>query len=309
MRNYKVDVIIPTYKPDADLRKLLVRLKKQSYPIHKIIVINTEEKYWNTQVEKDIPHLQVYHITKEEFDHGGTRNLGASCSEADILVYMTQDAIPQNVKMIEELLKPFVAPEVKASYARQNPKKGCSVIEQYTRGFNYPDKSDVKDRSDLPELGIKTYFCSNVCAAYDRKTFEELGRFQTPSIFNEDMIYAAKLVQAGYAIAYAAGAKVLHSHNYTNKQQFRRNFDLAVSQADHPEIFEEVPSEGEGIRMVKKTAAYLCSIKKPWLVFPLLITSASKYAGYFMGKRYQKLSRKWIERFTMNPDYWNKIDR
>lgn len=51
------------------------------------------------------------------------------------------------------------------------------------------------------------------------------------------MIYAAKAVEAGYSIAYAADAEVVHSHNYTNGQQFHRNFDLGVSQAEHPEVF------------------------------------------------------------------------
>lgn len=306
MKAYQVDVIIPTYKPDKDLRRLLVRLKKQNYPIHQILIVNTGEEHWNPEVERGIPNLQVRHITKEEFDHGGTRNFGASCSNADILVFMTQDALPQNAKLIQELLRPFVAGEVKASFARQNPKPGCSIQECYTRSFNYPEASDVKDLSDLPTLGIKTYFCSNVCAAYDKKTFDELGGFTEPAIFNEDMIYAATLMKAGYSVAYAAQAEVLHSHNYTNKQQFQRNFDLAVSQAQHPEIFAEVPSEGEGIRMVKKTAAYLWSIKKPWLIASLVVKSACKYAGYFLGKRYQKLPDAWVLKCTMNPEYWKK---
>ena len=48
------------------------------------------------------------------------------------------------------------------------------------------------------------------------------------TIFNEDMIYAADLIHAGYGIAYAADAKVVHSHNYSCSQQFHRNFDLGV---------------------------------------------------------------------------------
>ena len=70
-------------------------------------------------------------------------------------------------------------------------------------------------RGDLPKLGVKTFFCSNVCAMYDRRTYEELGGFVESTLFNEDMIYAGHLVQAGYAIAYAADAKVWHWHNYT----------------------------------------------------------------------------------------------
>ena len=58
----------------------------------------------------------------------------------------------------------------------------------------------------LRRLGIKTFFCSNVCAAYRREIYEELGGFVKHTIFNEDMIYAAKAVEAGYAIAYAADA-------------------------------------------------------------------------------------------------------
>lgn len=65
-----------------------------------------------------------------------------------------------------------------------------------------------------------------MCAAYRQDIYEELGGFVKHTIFNEDMIYAAKAVEAGYAIAYAADARVVHSHNYTNGQQFHRNFDL-----------------------------------------------------------------------------------
>ena len=36
----KIDVIIPTYKPGKEFGKLIGRLQKQEYPIHKIIIIN-----------------------------------------------------------------------------------------------------------------------------------------------------------------------------------------------------------------------------------------------------------------------------
>ena len=124
---------------------------------------------------------------------------------------------------------------------------------------------------------------------YDRRTYEELGGFVESTLFNEDMIYAGHLVQAGYAIAYAADAKVVHSHNYGCLAQLHRNFDLGVSQAQHPEIFDAYPSEGEGIRMVKKSASYVCKIHKPWLLVTLFFQSGFKYVGYFLGKRYKSL--------------------
>lgn len=90
---------------------------------------------------------------------------------------------------------------------------------------------------------IKPIFCSNVCAAYNRKMYLELGGFPLKTIYNEDMIYVRKLINVGYAIAYMAEARVHHSHNYTIRQQFHRNFNLAVSQAQYPELFAEYPSE------------------------------------------------------------------
>ena len=47
-------------------------------------------------------------------------------------------------------------------------------------------------------MGIKAYFCSDVCAAYNRETYNKLGGFIKKTIFNEDMIYAGGLVKKGY---------------------------------------------------------------------------------------------------------------
>ena len=38
-----VDVIIPTYHPGKDFYQLLKRLDQQTRPIHRILVMNTEE--------------------------------------------------------------------------------------------------------------------------------------------------------------------------------------------------------------------------------------------------------------------------
>lgn len=157
--------------------------------------------------------------------------------------------------------------------------------------------------------GIKTYFCSNVCAAYDRRIYDEIGGFPEQAIFNEDMIYAGWMVKKGYAVVYAADARVYHSHNYSCMQQFHRNFDLGVSQTEHPEVFKGVPSEGEGIRLVKKSVAYLVSTGHIWLIPGLFFQSAFKYAGYFLGKRYQKLPERLILACTMNPDYWKNTGK
>ena len=301
----KIDVIIPTYKPGKEFEKLIVRLQKQEYPIHKIIIINTRTDIFPEELDRSNYEIEITHIEPDQFDHGGTRNMGAGMSDADIVVYMTQDAIPVDEKLIGTFAKIFEEnPDIGIAYGRQLPREECNIIERYTRRFNYPEKSLIKTKEDLPRLGIKTFFCSDVCAAYRRNYLLSAGGFEDPTIFNEDMIFAGKRIYAGDKVAYVAEAKVIHSHNYTGRQQFHRNFDLAVSQAQHPEVFEGVPSEGEGIRMVKATAKYLVRNGYPWKVFTLVYQSGCKYIGYFLGKRYEKLPMWLILKCTSSRKYW-----
>lgn len=161
---------------------------------------------------------------------------------------------------------------------------------------------------DLEELGIKTFFCSNVCSIYNREIFDKLGGFEKRTIFNEDMIYAGHAVYAGYGIAYAADALVVHSHNYTAAQQKKRYFDLGVSQAQHPEVFAQVKSESEGMRSVISTAKYLMEKKKPMQIFSLISQNLAKYVGYKKGLNYKNLKKNQILKYTSNKNYWKDQD-
>ena len=305
MENKTVDVIIPAYHPGKEFAALIKRLEKQSVPIHRIIVMNTEESMWNKEWEKLSDVMEIHHLAKSEFDHGGTRARAAELSDADVMIFMTQDAMPVDRELLAELLKALEQDEnIAAAYARQLPNAECSFVERYTRAFNYPDRSVVKTKEDMDQYGIKTFFCSNVCAAYKKDIYQKQGGFVRRTIFNEDMIYAGELIQAGYGIAYAAEAKVIHSHNYNCMQQFHRNFDLGVSQAEHPEIFEGVPSEGEGMRLVKKTLSHLVRSGKIWLIPGFVLQCAGKYAGYLAGKNFRRLPKKFVLWCTMSPNYW-----
>ena len=118
------------------------------------------------------------------------------------------------------------------------------------------------------------------------------------------MLFAAKALAYGKKIAYVAEAKVYHSHNYGNIEYLKRNFDLGVSQAEHPEVFSQVSSEKEGIALVKETARYLWKTGKGYYIPKLISNSGFKWLGYRLGKHYQKLSKQMIRRLTLNPAYW-----
>ncbi len=306
-----VDVIIPVYKPERGFLTLVERLETQTTPVNRIIIMNTEQKYFDrllygTALEGKYHNITVKHLSKREFDHGHTRNQGVKLSRADVFIMMTQDAIPADEYLVERLLAGLRDEGTAVAYARQLPGRDSGEIERYTRGFNYPEQSGIKTKADLPRLGIKTFFCSNVCAAYKREIFDALGGFVNRAIFNEDMLYAAGAVNADYHIAYVAEAKVYHSHNYTYRQQFHRNFDLGVSQADHPEVFAAYPSESEGIRLMKSMVAHLKKKGMGNKIPDAILQSGFKYAGYLCGKRYRRLPRRLVIAMSSNKDYWNQ---
>ena len=308
---YSVDVILLTYKPGEQVLELIRALEEQTYPIRKIIIMNTEERYfyklfYGTGFLEKYKNIEIHHLSEKEFDHGRTRAKAVQYSKSDIFVCMTQDAIPVDDRLVQYLVEALDRQEnIAAAYARQLPLPDCREIEKYTRSFNYPDQSLVKSAADMERLGIKTFFCSNVCAAYNREIYETIGCFVKRAIFNEDMVYAGHAVTAGYSIAYAADAKVRHSHNYTCMQQFHRNFDLGVSQAEHPEVFEAVSSENEGVKLVKSTIKHLKRTKN-WLQIPyLILSSGCKLIGYQLGKHYQSLPKGIVKWCSASKTYWN----
>lgn len=315
-----IDVIIPVYKPDKKLEKLFSGLLSQSLKPDRIIILNTEAEGFQNyviadRIEKVMKKQRVYGkkridvhvaaIRKKEFDHGGTRRYGVSMSSADYFIMMTQDAVPADDYLIERLIDAVKEEGCAIAYARQCASLNSSMVEQCTRLFNYPGRSRTKTRADLPELGIKTYFCSDVCAAYKRSAYEQAGGFPERTIFNEDAIIAARLIEAGCSISYVAEARVMHSHNYSLSEQFRRNFDLGVSHTEYREIFAGVPAEKEGTRLVLRTLEYLAGQRRYLDILDLFFQSGAKFLGYQIGRRYRLLPKSLVQLCSGNPGYFD----
>ena len=183
-------MLIPVYEPDDTFKKMLKMLSRQTVRPRKIILMVTEGKREVAPEDKNYPEIEIHKLRKEDFDHAGTRNEAARLSDADLLLFMTQDAVPEDVHFIEEMEEGMeLSGKIAVSYARQLPKKDAKPIERLIRKFNYPEEPRLKSAEDLPELGVKTYFCSDVAAMYRRALFQELGGFQAPAVFNEDMVF------------------------------------------------------------------------------------------------------------------------
>lgn len=219
-----IDIICPLYNAENDIERLDKSLKQQeNVKINKIRYVLTECK---DKTEEKLKKLNIEYkkIKKEDFSHSLTREKEAFESNADILVFITQDVIIEKKDWLFNLTKDIISGEVDACYSRQICTN--NTIEKYTRECNYPKESKIVSKEDIEKLGLKTFFFSDASSAIKRETFVKLNGYDHKNlIISEDMYIAYKLITNGYKIKYCADSEVIHSHVFTLKQYYNRYKD------------------------------------------------------------------------------------
>jgi rhamnosyltransferase len=299
-----ISVIIPTRNAEGQIRALLEALRGQSVPCEIIVVDSSSAD--RTVIIAESFGAKTKIIVRGCFGHGRTRNLGARLASGDIIVFLTQDALPADEHFLENLIEPLEDPEIAAAYGRQIPKADAKPTEKFSRFFNYPDVPLIKDSRAFSTLGIKTFFFSNVSSAIRKKEFEEQGGFSENLIMNEDMLFAGRLIKSGYKIAYVPEATVIHSHNYSLRQQFRRYFDIGVFLRNNLETLNYADPNNVGARFLKEAFRYLIK-NGHYRWCPYLAGEAlSKLIGYKLGRNYDRLPLSLRRTISMHGNYWQK---
>ncbi len=301
---YNVSVIIPTLNGGERFRDVLSALAQQSLVPSEIIVIDSSSDDDTLEAAKQF-NTRINSIARADFDHGGTRSMAGRMASGDILLYMTQDAVPYDTKALENLIAPFTDPRVGASYGRQIPYPDATSFSRHLRMFNYPQESAVRCWDDREQYGFKTAFISNSFAAYRKDLLDSVDFFQEGLLFGEDTFTMAKLLRKGYCVAYAAEAKVTHSHNYTVFQDFRRYFDIGVSHADNRNLLESFGTPlGEGKRYVISEFSQLINDKEFYHLPESVLRNTAKFLAYNLGKKYSWLPRRLAASCSFNKGWW-----
>jgi rhamnosyltransferase len=298
-----ISIIIPTLNAENHLRALLSSLRNQSIPCEIIVIDSSSED--NTREIAESLGATVIAISREDFNHGGTRNLGVRHTDSDIIVFFTQDVLPANEHAIENLIRPFYDnKDIGAAYGRQLPRQGANPIEAHARLFNYPSTSVVKNITDISKFGIKTVFISNSFAAFRYSALSSVGGFPSDTIVNEDTYVAAKMLLEGWKIAYCAEAKVYHSHNYNHIEEFRRYFDIGVFHSREPWIRQNFgQAEGEGTKYALSELRYLWN-NNFWIIPSALLRTALKLSGYKLGLMEKSIPIGLKIHLSMNKQFW-----
>ena len=277
----KISLIVPTLNAQGEIGPLLDNLLSQTRVPDQIIVVDSASDDGTVEEVVARSGVELIKIKRSDFNHGATRDMALKRTTGDIICFMTQDAVPVNERYIENLIAPLLADEqVAASSGRQLPKADARRYEQLVRGFNYTDESNVRTFDDVKRIGIKAYFATDVCSAYNRNLYLKLGGFCATDM-SEDMYLAAKAINAGYKVAYAADAEVRHSHNLSPKQQYARNFAIGRFLERNKDLLACESEVGEGKRLASNIAKTLVHERN----FTELAAFGADCVARFLGNR------------------------
>jgi rhamnosyltransferase len=300
-----ISIIIPTYNRADQLEPLLQALDTQSVRGEVFVVDSSPDGRCAALALGYGATTET--IDSRDFDHGGTRANAAKKASGDIIIFLTQDALPVDKKAIENILKCFEDEKIGAAYGKQLAYPDATLFGAHLREFNYQNDSYKRTLADSARFGIKTAFLSNSFAAYRKSALEDIGWFKDSLLLGEDTYAGGKMLLQGYALAYCADASVYHSHNYSPWQEFKRYFDIGAFHAHEGWLIKTFgQAEGEGVRFVVSELGFLSKKKQYHLFFVWFARNFLKFAGYKLGMNYKFLPKALIMKLSMHPNWWRK---
>lgn len=225
-----VSIVIPTYNGYEDLKKLFPVIFSQKVDFeYEVVCIDSSSKDSSYELFQQYP-VKLITIPQSEFSHGGTRNRGISESQGEIIILMTQDALPTDASWLANIVRNYEDSQVAGVYCRQLPKPEGTLLPkidltlwitgQDIRRVNR--KEDHPDYDNYPPL-VKRELCNfdDICSSVRRSVWEKY-QFRAVS-FAEDLDWSKRVFEDGYTLIFEPGAKVIHSHDRSFVYEIKRS--------------------------------------------------------------------------------------
>jgi rhamnosyltransferase len=264
-----------------------------------VILIDSGSTDGTVDIVRRYP-VRLHEIRPEEFGHGRTRNLGARMAQAEALVFLNADATPQGTDWLQGLLRELEPPDVAGVYGRQIARPDAYPMERFFLDYWYGPKRR-EQRMAGGQLDVNNVFFSTVNCAMKRAAWERFP-FDETVVMTEDQVWSRQALEAGYALVYAPELAVVHSHNYTLGQAFRRFFDAGWSAEA-----SFAPGAGSSLTLLRRTVAYPLremahlARTRQWAWMPrAAVYESVKLAGVVAGRSHRLLPMSLKRRWSAN---------
>lgn len=252
----KVSVIIPVRNGGEQLRQLLgiIRSQRKVDDIE-IIILDSESADSSVQIAEEFG-AKVIPVLQKDFNHGGTRNLGASHAAGEYLVFTVQDATPVSSYWLYNMICPFFEyPELAALSAKQFVKSEADLFslwanENIAKSLGFEGDTMYSLSENAGDLDWQLFdsltkrrltFFDDVSSCIRKDVFEKI-QFR-PLINAEDIDFGVKLLEKRMPIAYLTSTGVFHWHEKGAEDVFKRNYigtkaQIYVLKNDLPNFFK-----------------------------------------------------------------------
>lgn len=278
-----ISIICPIYNGEKYIEDLYRNIKKQkSVNIIEIKFILTESKDGSEEILERLK-IDYEKISPKNFSHSLVREKAAFEAKGEILVFITQDIKIDNENWLYELVKNIKSRKCDAAFSRQIAYESHTV-EKYTREINYPKDSRVVSKNDIKKLGLMTFFFSDASSAILKDTFVKLKGYDGKKLpTNEDMYFAYKLIMNGYKISYESDSVVIHSHELSFKDTFKRYRDIGRFFKENSYINKYSANE-RGLDVFKYIIKRVSEEKKIYLLPQIFMNFIARFIGMKIGK-------------------------
>lgn len=225
----QVSLVMPTWNAGPLLEQVLAMVDRQpgAAAVERVAVDSGSR---DGTVATLLRHgFTVHSIAQRDFNHGATRDLAIERTRGDVIVLLTQDAVPADEHWLSSLLACYTDPQVGGAYCRQLPRADCNPfikrrLLEWTAGKNERGIQKVADAAEFEALAplqrLQRCAFDNVASSVRRTAWAQhrFGRRR----FGEDVAFGKQLILSGWTIVFEPRSTVIHSHNRTPRDEGKR---------------------------------------------------------------------------------------
>lgn len=221
MSNQLVSIIMRSFNEGWALRQTLPALVAQDYQPWELIVIDSGSTDGSVQLIRQANPRQFVQIRPEEYNPGRVMNHAMRLAQSDFAIFLNADATPQGPNWLRPLVSALQDPRTAAVFGRQIPRPDCQAVfaHDYERCFGQNRQSVAWE-----------HFFSMVSSGLRKDVWARRGFLESLQ-YSEDDEYTRWCRAQGYRVVYCPESVVMHSHNYSLQQAYKRSFGEAKALA------------------------------------------------------------------------------